>query len=86
MARASLFAGFAYLLFALGAAELPVFRQFDPVVLAGSDLPELISKPIDRIAGFVDDINSEEVWTQIPIQIDERHYQYWDVIKDGDCR
>lgn len=64
--------------------QLPFSRWYDPVVLTGSDLPELIGAQIDSIVAFQQDENGN--WNQIPIQIDERHIQYWDVIKKGDCR
>ncbi len=66
--------------------SLPDVRKFDPVVLNGSTLPELLGKPVDKIAGFAFKIGDKEGWTRIPIQIDERHYQDWNVIKKDDCR
>merc|ERR1712156_1299504 len=56
----------------------------DPVVLNGNDLYELIGADPHSIVGFRYDGN--EVWTQVPIQIDEMHYQNWEIIKPGDCR
>jgi len=60
------------------------FRLYDPVVLNGNDLYELIGADPPSIVGFRYDGNEE--WTQIPIQIDEMHMQDWEIIKPGDCR
>ena len=60
-----------------------IFRQFDPVVFKGETLWELIGTDPKAIVGFK---YSNENWVQIPIQIDEMHLQFWDVIKPGDCR
>ena len=55
------------------------------MVLKGSDLPELLGVPPSQIFGYT--FNSVGKWTQVPIQIDEMHYQSWDVIKNvPDCR
>ena len=59
-------------------------RIYDPIVLKGAELPELIGQPIDFIVGFV--YNSDSIWKQIPIQINEKHWQDWVIIKNGDCR
>ena len=64
---------------------MPSSRVHDAVVLKGSDLPELLSVPTWQILGY--NFNSSGLWTQIPIQIDEMHYQKWDIIKHvPDCR
>ena len=64
---------------------VPASRVHDAVVLKGSDLPELLSVPTWQILGY--NFNSSGLWTQIPIQIDEMHYQKWDIIKHvPDCR
>ena len=64
---------------------VPSTRVHDAVVLKGSDLPELLSIPTWQILGY--NFNSSGLWTQIPIQIDEMHYQKWDIIKHvPDCR
>ena len=64
---------------------VPSSRVHDAVVLKGSDLPELLSVPTWQILGY--NFNSSGIWTQIPIQIDEMHYQKWDIIKHvPDCR
>ena len=64
---------------------VPSSRVHDAVVLKGSDLPELLSVPTWQILGY--NFNSSGLWTQIPIQIDEMHYQKWDIIKHvPDCR
>lgn len=57
-------------------------RIYDPIVLKGAELPELKGENIDFIVGFV--YNS--IWVQVPIQIDEKHWQDWVTIKNGDCR
>ena len=58
--------------------------NYEPVVLTGSDIPELIGKEIKRIVAYE---YSNFAWTQIPIQIDERHIQSFEVIKkNSDCR
>ena len=54
----------------------------DPVVLKGSDLPELAGLSVSQIVGFNFDANGQ--WNQIPIQIDEMHYQSWATIKHAD--
>lgn len=66
------------------AGRIDNSRLYDPVVLAGSDLPELIGAKIDAIVAF--QLDGDGNWNQIPVQIDERHVQSWDVIKKGDCR
>ena len=61
----------------------------DPIVLKGSDLAELLGTPIGQILGFNFDPNARNSnqWTQVPIQIDEMHYQSWETIKNElDCR
>ena len=64
---------------------MPSSRVHDAVVLKGSDLPELLNVPTWQILGY--NFNSSGLWTQIPIQIDEMHYQKWDIIKHvPDCR
>ena len=64
---------------------VPSARIHDPVVLKGSELPELLGVPTWQLLGF--NFNSSGQWTQVPIQIDEMHYQKWDVIKHvPDCR
>jgi hypothetical protein len=60
------------------------FRLYDPVVLNGNDLFELIGVEPSSIVAFRYD--GDEKWTQIPIQIDEMHMQDWEIIKPGDCR
>ena len=68
---------------------VPSNRQLDPIVLKGSDLAELLGTPIGQILGFNFDPNARNSnqWTQVPIQIDEMHYQSWETIKnEPDCR
>merc|ERR1740129_2570551 len=70
-------------------AIVPSNRQLDPIVLKGSDLAELLGTPIGQILGFNFDPNARNSnqWTQVPIQIDEMHYQSWETIKnEPDCR
>ena len=61
-------------------------RQLESVVLKGAKLPDLTNVPIDFIIGFAYSNTGE--WQQIPLQIDEMHWQNWDVIKNSgtDCR
>ena len=64
-------------------------RFFDPVILNGYELPELIGANIDDIVAFMvvkeyDEFHQK--WVQIPLQVDEKHWQDWNVIKNGDCR
>ena len=55
------------------------------MVLKGSDLTELLGTPINQILGY--SFNANGQWTQIPIQIDEMHFQKWETIKhEPDCR
>ena len=55
------------------------------MVLKGSDLRELLGVPPSQIFGYTFDSDGER--TQVPIQVDEMHYQKWDVIKHApDCR
>merc|ERR1711963_169990 len=60
------------------------FRFYDPVVMNGNDLFELVGADPTSIVAFKYDDKNE--WTQIPIQIDEMHMQDWEIIKPGDCR
>ena len=60
------------------------YRLYDPIVLNGNDLYELIGADPPSIVAFKYEGNEE--WTQIPIQIDEMHMQDWEIIKPGDCR
>ena len=70
---------------ALIAAEVPLSRIYDAVVLKGFDLPELLGVPPSQIFGYTFDSDGQRI--QVPIQIDEMHYQKWDVIKhEPDCR
>ena len=59
-------------------------RMKDPVVLKGQDLFEIVGKEPESIVAFK--YQGPDSWQQIPMQIDEMHNQYWDVIKPGDCR
>ena len=57
---------------------------YEPVVLTGDDLPELIGSNIQNIVAYRHD---EFEWIQIPVQIDEKHIQSWEAIKNySDCR
>ena len=57
---------------------------YEPVVLTGNDLPELIGAKIQNIVAYQ---HNEFEWIQIPIQIDEKHYQSFETIKNySDCR
>jgi hypothetical protein len=66
--------------------EFDPLRQNDPVEISGSKLFELVGADPKAIVGFRYDPTSPEEWIQIPIQIDEMHFQEWEVIKPGDCR
>ena len=58
---------------------------YEPVVLTGNDLPELIGSKIENIVAYRHDDEFE--WVQIPVQIDEKHIQSWEAIKNySDCR
>ena len=57
---------------------------YEPVVLTGNDLPELTGSNIQNIVAYRHD---EFEWIQIPVQIDEKHIQSWEAIKNySDCR
>ena len=57
---------------------------YDPVVIVGQDLPEFIDIPVGEIVAFRYDGFE---FVQIPSQIDEKHEQDWEVIKNNaDCR
>ena len=62
------------------------FRQYDPIELTGSDLYELYGWDIASIVAFRYEESLNEKWIQIPIQIDEMHEQYWEVVSPWDCR
>ena len=64
----------------------PASRHADPVVLLGKDVPELNWYfPHDLVAFRYR--TAFDGWSQIPLQIDERHFQLWDRIKNGvDCK
>ena len=69
---------------AICAGEFSEERKLESVVLKGAQLPDLTNVPIDFIVGFA---YSSAQWEQIPLQIDEMHWQDWDVIKNSsDCR
>lgn len=65
--------------------SFPASRHADPVVLKGVDVPELFWHMPNDIVGFRYMTDADE-WQQIPIQIDEKHYQDWHNIKNQiDC-
>ena len=67
-------------------ADVSKYRQYDPVVLDGGHLRELLGAEIDSIVGFRVDYDSKE-WQQVPIQIDEKHWRQWEALKNySDCR
>lgn len=71
-------------IFLLSSAAIPPERNADPVVLKGKDVTELYWKHPDDIVGFNHDGTQ---WNQVPIQVDEVHYQLWDNIKNKkDCK
>ena len=78
--RLIIFLAFA---FVCQGANFPL-RDYDPVVMNGNDLYELIGVKPESIVGFRYEDNGK--WTQVPIQVDEMHMQDWSVIKNGDCR
>lgn len=59
-------------------------RYLDPVVIDGKQLPELLQRDFKNFVAFR--INLENQWKQVPLQIDEKHLQQWQVILQGDCR
>ena len=76
---------FAHSALALSSSNL---RSKDPVVLKGSDIPELVNEGItdlDSVVGFAYDSTSSQ-FTQIPIQIDEMHMVQWQNINPFNCR
>ena len=57
---------------------------YDPVVIVGSDLTEFNEIPIHEIVAYRYDGFE---FTPIPSQIDEKHEQNWELIKNNsDCR
>jgi len=44
-------------------------RRMEPVILTGTDLPDVYDVPIEQIHLFV---NRDDIWVQIPMQIDEK--------------
>ena len=66
------------------AQQVPEGPNLDPVVLTGADIPEKIGILPSTIVGFRF-LESSKSWEQVPIQIDEKHWQLWNNIKDNDC-
>ena len=62
----------------------PYSRFADPVVLTGVDVPEVLGFKPENIVGFSYSRSSGR-FTQVPVQVDEKHYQQWHVLKDEDC-
>lgn len=50
-----------------------VSRVSTPLVLTGADLPDLVGEDPDAIVAFAHErVGNDFVWTQIPVQVDER--------------
>ncbi len=50
-----------------------VSRPGSPVVLTGADLPDLLGAAPGRIVAFsYSSRNDQQIWTQVPVQVDER--------------
>ena len=75
-----------WLCFSFVTVNTDQFRQYDPIELTGSDLYELYGWDIASIVAFRYEEIPTEKWVQIPIQIDEMHEQYWEVVSPWDCR
>ena len=63
-------------------------RTKDPVVLKGSDIPELVNEGVtdlESVVGFAYDAASNPKYTQVPIQIDEMHLKLWSDINPFNC-
>ena len=71
---------FLFFLIHISGALKPFYYQ--PVVINGSQLQELIGASIHSIVAYKFDGD----WIQIPLQIDEKHWQDWATIKKEDCR
>jgi hypothetical protein len=57
-------------------------RDFDPVVLQGSGLPDLIGTDPDDIVAFRYDTQAG-AWDQVPVQVDERHLEHLTQLRNG---
>lgn len=55
----------------LCAQDMSYQRQFEPVVMTGNNIPELIGENVSRIFAFKYEGGS---WTQIAVQVDERKW------------
>ena len=78
--------GHQWLIFSLFitiSVALLVKDNYKPVVIKGSQLKEFIGVSIPSIIGYKYD---DGHWIQIPLQIDEKHWQDWATIKKEDCR
>lgn len=58
------------------------FRDLDPVVLTGSQLPDLVGTGPGDIVVFRYDTEGG-VWDQVPVQVDQRHLEYLTKLRDG---
>jgi len=60
-------------------------RYLDPVVLTGADVPSFLgcADCVTRLVAFS---WVKEAWSQVPVQVDERHIQDYYNIKGGECR
>ncbi|MCA9734302.1 MAG: hypothetical protein H6696_03935 [Deferribacteres bacterium] len=56
-----------------GPQKFNTYRLYEPVVLTGAQLPDIIGSAIEEIAGFRYS-KAQNTWTQIPVQVDERKY------------
>jgi hypothetical protein len=57
-------------------------RDLDPVVLRGSDLPDLVGIDPGDIVAFRYDTQAG-AWDQVPVQVDERHLEHLTQLRDG---
>jgi len=60
-------------------------RYLDPVVLTGADVPSFLGcvECVDQLVAFS---WTEGAWSQVPVQVDERHLQDFYYIKNKPCK
>merc|ERR1712215_306763 len=60
-------------------------RYLDPVVLTGADVPSFLGcvECVDQLVAFS---WTEGAWSQVPVQVDERHVQDFYYIKNKPCK
>ena len=64
---------------------IPESRHADPVILVGEQAHDLLGIDPEKLVGFRYD-DTVGGWEQVPVQVDEKHYQDWLVVKQGDCQ